>query len=466
MSLDILTTAASHSATQSQHNKPRRSLAWLLPCGLLVGFVLILAILFGERLIPAQQVQVSQAITLRSDDASLPVSTASDQMLFQASGWIEPDPYITYVPTLINGVVESIEALEGDIVKKGQEIARLINDDQTLALNAARQQLVSHKRNISAHCEGIPILNAQIDAARKNIAAQQAMLDLEKDNLKRVEELGGDAVSVQTIVKTRFAVTRHMALVAQAEAQVPELEGKIKQLDAERESMEAKLDELQTKVSQAQLALDRTIITAPIDGVVLHLHAVPGKKRMLNMDDPKSAVLVELYDPQKLQARIDVPLNEAAGLQIGQAVELVSDFLPNTTFRGSVTRINGQADLQRNTLQVKVAIHNPDIRLRPDMLVRAKFYAPETNASTTNPAAPHTGTKLAIYLPSKALINDAQVWIVGSKHRAELRDITLGNSTRDDHIQATSGVRSGELVVLPPHSHLSVGDKLSFTTQF
>lgn len=63
-----------------------------------------------------------------------------------------------------------------------------------------------------------------------------------------------------------------------------------------------------------------------------------------------------LFQPDSLQARIDVPLEEAAQLRIGQPVRLRSTLLPNQTFLGQVTRIDGQADLQRNTLQDKVRV--------------------------------------------------------------------------------------------------------------
>ena len=40
-----------------------------------------------------------------------------------------------------------------------------------------------------------------------------------------------------------------------------------------------------------------------------------------------------------------------------------------------MTRILGEADLQRNTLQVKVSLLQPDPKLRPEMLCRAKFFS-------------------------------------------------------------------------------------------
>ena len=75
-----------------------------------------------------------------------------------------------------------------------------------------------------------------------------------------------------------------------------------------------------------------------------------------------------LFEKGKLQARIDVPLSEAAKVNLGQIVEISSSILPEQTFRGKITRILGEADLQRNTLQVKVRIENPHPRLRPEML--------------------------------------------------------------------------------------------------
>ena len=94
---------------------------------------------------------------------------------------------------------------------------------------------------------------------------------------------------------------------------------KINKVNLEELSLNAQISAAQTELARKNLALERTIIRSPVNGVVLHLHAEPGKKRMLASDNPKSAVIVELYDPEELQARIDVPLSEAASLQIGQA---------------------------------------------------------------------------------------------------------------------------------------------------
>lgn len=456
MSLDILTQSGGDSSPTSMTPNKRVSLTWLLPLGLLLGFILILAFLFGSRLMPATQVQTAPVVTVRAAEGEQVTSGGGSQMLFQASGWVEPDPYTTYVPALINGIIDKLEVLEGQSVKKGQLLATLIDDEQKLMLQAAKQKYISMEKTIDAHCMGIPIVEAQITAAEKKIVAGRRLLDQERDNLKRLESIGKNAVSEQSIVQARFSVARHEALLAQVETEVPELTAKIEQITSQKESMLASLSELKVEESQAQLALDRTRITAPINGVVLHLHAAPGKKRMLQMDDPTSSIIVELYDPEQLQARIDVPLTEAAGLAVGQKVEMVSDLLSTKVLHGVVTRISGQADLQRNTLQAKVAIENPDSRLRPDMLVRAKFYS----APSGNNAGVASAGSLSLYVPESAMVGDSQLWVVNSSNLAELRTIELSQDHRDDHIRVLSGVKSGERVILPPHTELADGKRI------
>lgn len=469
MSLDLLTEKSTSSPNHSPPHR-QRSLAWLLPVGLLLGFLLIFALLFGQRLLPAVEVKTAQVITLRLSSGAVPseaqVTTpgaiSKGAMLFQASGWVEPDPYITYVPALVNGVISQVYVLEGQPVQRGESLATLIDDEAKLNLREAEQKIKSLEAKITAHCMGADIAQAKINASKKKIEASKALHADAEDNLKRLEKLPLSAIPEQQVVQARLAKIRHEALVAEAEAEIPQLEARIKQIELEQIAMVSNIDELKVARDEAQLALDRTRIVSPMDGIVLKLHVAPGKKRMLNMDDPDSAVVVALYNPKKLQARIDVPLTEAAGLQLGQMVELTSDILPDTIFKGKVTRIRGEADIQRNTLQAKVEIINPDPRLRPEMLVRGKFFAvtSELVSNDAKGALSRSAGRLALFVSEQAIVDDASVWIVSSDNTAELRTVQLGSETRDGHRRVLDGLKSGELAILPPHTALEPGTRL------
>ncbi|MGJ8655784.1 MAG: efflux RND transporter periplasmic adaptor subunit [Akkermansiaceae bacterium] len=473
MSLDDLTThRTTEPTTSSSPQKRTRSLAWMLPVGLILGFLVVLALLFGKRLLPAIPVKTAPVITIRAGE-ELKASTSPTQpqkttattkgaLLFQASGWVEPDPYTVFITSLVNGVVDKVHVLEGQTVKQGQLLATLIDDDAKLNLLTAQQKHIAYEKMIHAHCTEYNIIDSEIIAAQSKINSMQALLNQARDSSDRLTRLKKGTISELEVTKAKLTTESQAAILAEAQAEIPRLKAKKVQIEAQQLTMDANLQELTTARDRAQLALDRTQIKSTMDGIVLHLHAAPGVKRMLDMDSPTSAVIVELYDPNKLQARIDVPLNEAAALSAGQTVELVSDLLPDRTFTGQVTRISGQADLQRNTLQAKVQITNPDPRLRPDMLVRAKFFsAGESHTSGTTSTS--SNTRLSIYVPENALVNDTTVWVVTTDNTAEKRTIKLGTQTKDNHRLVLDGLRSGESVILPPHDKLTPAARLTIT---
>jgi len=457
------------SITKSDTNSPTRSRAWLLPFTLIIGFALVFLLLFGKKLLPATEVITTPVITLRlspnEKSSSSEPSPNSKQLLFQATGWIEPDPYTTYVPTLTDGIVDKVLVLEGQAVKKDQLLATLISDDAQLNLQQAQEQVKSMQARIYAHCASIPMVESQVSAAQKKILALNEELKELKDKESRLNRLSKSAVSQQNITSAKLQVTRQQAIIEQSQAEIPQLEARLKQIKLERTAMESNLTELEISQERAQLTLTRTQIKSPMNGLILKLHAAPGKKRLTGMDDPNSVVIVELYDPNKLQARIDVPLTEAAALSVNQSVTMTSDLLPNQTFRGTVTRITGKADIQRNTLQVKVAIENPDQRLRPGMLIRGKFYPQSTPSDPTVSNNPTTNNRLALFVPTTALIdknnNEAKLWTMTPNKTAILKTVTISNLIRDTHTQVTKGIRSGENVILPPHHNLKEGSRLT-----
>lgn len=468
MSLEQLISIPSQSAVKPNDPPARRSLAWLLPAGLVLGFIAIIILLFGSRLLPAIEVTTAPVVTMRlsTDAVATPLlgtkrsQSIPSTMAFQASGWIEPDPYVTYVPVLINGVIDKVHILEGQSVQKGELIATLINDDALLEHKETALKVETLSARIKAHCVGAEIAYTEIDAAKKKIEALNASYEDSIDNLTRLEKLPLEAIPEQQVVQARLAKIRQQALMAEAEAIIPRLEAKIKQISLERETMTFTLAELEVDLEQAQLSLTRTSIYAPMDGMVLKLYVSPGKKRMLNMDDPDSAVVVSLYNPKKLQARIDVPLTEAAGIQLGQKVELTCDILPDTIFQGKVTRINGEADIQRNTLQAKVVIINPDPRFRPEMLVRGKFYTTSISGDIHSTGHSASNNRLALFVPEVSIINSDSVWVVSTTDTAELRKLNLGSDSREGYRRVLDGIKSGERVILPPHTQIEQGDRL------
>jgi hypothetical protein len=77
----------------------------------------------------------------------------------------------------------------------------------------------------------------------------------------------------------------------------------------------------------------------------------------------------------------DVPL-----VQVGQPVKVSVDALPNEIFNGAITFKSFQLDPQTRTLDARVEVKNPDVRLRPGMFADAAISIPINPSASTQPA--------------------------------------------------------------------------------
>lgn len=443
--LDSLTRAPEAPASR------RRFPAWSVPVGLMVGFALLFLALFRDRLLPAPGVEVAVVLATTGDGSTSPARPsrprADGPMAFQASGWVEPDPLPIKATALVDGVVDQVHVLEGERVSKGQELATLIEDDTRLALERARESLRMREAERTTHLKAIEFAKRGVTAARAEAEAAAAQVAETEDRVDRVDRLSSGVVAEAEVIVVRSAHRRALADENAARAAVEQAETEAKRHEAQHAVVETSVKAAEVELRQAELAHSRTRIVSPVDGRVLRLLAAPGQKKMLAMDEPDSATVAILYDPARLQVRVDVPLADAAGLQIGQRARIRCSLLPDTVFHGEVTRITGEADLQRNTLQAKVRIEDPSDQLRPEMLCRVEFLqAARAPGATPIPA---TGP-LATWIPASALDGDV-VWVCDpDARRVERRPVVSGNETRDDHLRIDDGLLPGEWVVVSP----------------
>lgn len=475
--------------TPSQASPPSRSHWWTatLPWFLLLGFAGLAWMLFGKQLLPAKEVQLETVVTLRhledpeaqespGDEVTVEEASESSRnpweapMRFQASGWVEPDPLPIKATSLVNGVVDSVAVLEGESVKKGDLLATLIREDFELDLATAESIAAAARSRLAVQEATIRTLDAREETLRKQVRAGELRCAELIDRRDRLKRAGGGAVAEGEIVQATLALQTHEAEVEALAASGEELARERDQLEAQREELKARVREAETEVARRRLALERTEIRSPVDGIVFRLHAVPGQKRMLDMDDPDSSTIAVLFQPGFLQARIDVPLEEASQLSVGQAVRLRSGFLPGEEFRGIVTRIVGEADLQRNTLQAKVKLQDPDPRLRPDMLCRAEFLSQElSDAEGAGARVKGAGNSVSLFVSVDALIErtegEAVVWTPDAERKTlQRRTIQLGRLAKDGYLPVLEGLQPGDQVVIDPPADLEEGDRYRVKT--
>lgn len=460
---------------------------WILKAGpwaLLVSAFLLLVTMFGDRLIPATRVNVETVVTSSevvadtSGSRTVAYSAGGDpftgSVLFQASGWFEADPFPYRATALASGIVETVEVLEGQTVEAGQPIATLIREDAELKLGIARANLeAAEAALVSAQSDHVLSL-ARVESMQKEIAVAESRRQELADLAIRAEDLGPELVSQEDIVQAGLRLNTHDERLDALSAQLKEREIDSERLAAQVKVREGLLAEAGTRLQEAELEFDRMVIRAPVSGIVQRLMVAPGQKKVLMADNPESATVALLFQPEHLQARIDVPIAEAARLVVGKAVLLESEFLPGQELRGHIQRITGEADLQRNTLQVKVRIEDPPAGLRPEILCRAKFLS--TSVGAIEGAAPAAGSQadvaastsnLGVKVPQRAVFNQsgkvAAAWAVDSTgRRIELRRIRLGEGSEDGYLDVLDGLRPGDRVVLDPAPDLKNNMRIEY----
>jgi RND family efflux transporter MFP subunit len=226
---------------------------------------------------------------------------------------------------------------------------------------------------------------------------------------------------------------------------------------------EALLIQAKTALAEAKLRLERMEIRSPMDGVVMARLTEPGSKVVIMSDNPGSARILSLYDPARLQVRVDVPLAEAAKIGVGQLAEVAVEVLPDRTFSGTVTRILHEANIQKNTLEAKVSLTDPDPQLRPEMLARIKFLA----KTDSEPA----GERQRVFAPENAIRNQggsAITWVVGSydgdRGIANPRAVKLGNTRIEGWVEVLEGLQPGDLVITRTPVELAQGNRVRVQT--
>lgn len=471
----------------------------VLPGATVLATLVLIGVAASDALRPATAVRVVPVVM----KTGMP---AAGKVIVQAPGWVEADPFPTAVSALADGVVAEVLVLEGEQVEAGQVVARLIDADARLGLAKAEAALLEAQAAV-AHAEAElraaqrewdnpveltrKLATAEAELAEKQaelarwpaeVAAEEALAAYKEAEFLRVKGLYdiGNASDIE-FVRAQKENDNQWAVTVAARAKKPVIEAQIAMLTAEvtaaRENLRLRINEtrlLEANAAhlareqaalraaeavrdEARLRLERMEVRAPVAGIVMNRLVEPGSKLMLDSNEMRSAQVVRLYDPRRLQVRVDVPLADAAKVGVGQHAEVVVDVLPERTFKGHVTRIVNEADVQKNTLQVKVALEDPAAEIKPEMLARARFLA----SAESRP----DGDAQRLFVPESVVIRHAgghtTLWVANqARNVAEARTITTVHTAADGWIEVDSGLRPGDRVVVDAPPNLQDGGRI------
>jgi len=221
-------------------------------------------------------------------------------------------------PVLKTNVVETQPVKQGDV------LVVLDDTDARLALAQAQAQLEQVARQVGTYYENDATLAAQANAATAQVANAQAALDKAQkayDDRKTLVDIG--AVSGEDLTAARTAVQQAQAALNTAQAQAQAAQGQ-RASNAALISGVGVNDNPQVvaarlKVEQAQNDLDRTVIRAPMSGVVAKKTVDVGSR--VQVGQPLMSIVA--VDQAYVNANFkEVQLKK---VRIGQPVVLTAD---------------------------------------------------------------------------------------------------------------------------------------------
>jgi len=177
-------------------------------------------------------------------------------------------------------------------------------------------------------------------------------------------------------------------------------------------------------------AMRRVLYYAPVDGVVSELSVKEGASVSDGMP------LMTLSDLSKVWVIAEVTEDQAAWVVPGKPAEVKLASRPGEVIEGRVDYIYPELNRTTRTLQVRIALANPGLALKPGMYANVTLYG---GASDT-----------AVLVPSEAVITTGKRSIVlvaegGGKFRPVQVKTGIGSEGRT---QILAGLKAGDQVVV------------------
>jgi membrane fusion protein (multidrug efflux system) len=265
---------------------------------------------------------------------------------FFASKFISTDNAYTAVETAqvtpaIGGIVSEVRVTDTSYVHKGDVLVVLDDIDARLALAQADAELGRALRRVRGYVANDSSLAAQIAARAADERRAAADLERATIDLQRRENLAASgSVSGDELTKARNAYESAQAALAQARSNYSAAMGTRSAnavlIENATENTNPEVLLARARRDQAQVNLTRTIIRAPVDGVVAKRSVQVGQQ--IQPGTPVLAIVP--------MAEVHVDANFKEGqlerVRIGQPVEVTSDVYGSAVkYRGTVVGLSG-----------------------------------------------------------------------------------------------------------------------------
>ena len=263
---------------------------------------------------------------------------------------------------------------------------------------------------------------SQAIAARQQAASS---LELAKSTVDRWEALRKkDAVSQQELDERRSGFAQARSNLAAADANVERL----RQVEGFKR------------------------IVAPFSGVITRRNVDVGDLIDPGAGGGSARALFVLSQTDPLRVYVNVPQAYAQLVKQGQKVVVTQAELRGQSFTGQVARTAASIDAATRTMQVEIALPNPDGALMPGAFVQAAL-----------PLKPSG----ALVIPTDALLfrrDGTLVAVVDDKLKVHLQTVQIGRNYGQT-VEVLNGINGNERLILNPSDSVAEGDEVALAAE-
>jgi len=424
----------------------RGSRMWMV-LGLLLVLVLLIASavafwpggsLLGNLGASAREVEVGMAVRQ---------APSAGGIILTAGGYIIPRRRVD-VSTKVGGRVEELMVDKGHMVTAGQVLARLDSRELQAQLAQVRASKAAAEARLKEALAGsrpqeIQRAKAALDQAEANVRTTKFNLDralqlskagvFSRQLLDEAQNAYDVAVAQTGVAKENYELARigpRQEQIELARAQVAEAEAIIRFLEAQ---------------------IENTVIRAPISGTVLERLIEKGEMVTTGFVATRGAksALVAIANLKELEVELDINESDISKIHLEQECTVSPDSYPDRKYTARVREIAPEANRQKATIQVKVAIANPDQFLRPETNAKVNFLED----------AKEIPAESRIMLPKTAVVSGPAVFLVRDG-KAVKQAVRTGKELLGQ-IEIASGLEGGEQVIVRGLEGLADGDRVS-----
>lgn len=167
----------------------------------------------------------------------------------------------------------------------------------------------------------------------------------------------------RTLTRTRDLADRNLVPVSELEA----AEVAVRSAEAQLKSAQAQVTQAEASLHQTEVNLGHTVITAPIDGIVISRSVDVGQTVSATMSAPELFLLAADLSEMRVLANIDE--SDVGRIQPGQPVTFQVDAYPTQVFDGHVSQVRLAPVVVQNVVTYMTVIDAPnaDLQLKPGM---------------------------------------------------------------------------------------------------